>query len=273
MRIRFVAAGLVFVGVVGLTGCSSSSSSGDTTSTPSTSPTHELTGTAWVLTSYQGSAGETVNAFAGATAALTFTARGALSGSTGCNQFSGTYVASGTSLTIKTGAMTLIGCTNGAQSAQESALLQLLPQVATFTIAADTLALKGSNGTTLLTYAAGLTGVAGTSWKATGVNNGHGGVESAAGTERLTATFGSDGTFTGFGGCNSISGTYQVSGSEGLTLSGLTSTQMSCAADVNELESQYIAALGRVSTYGIAGDQLTLRNGAGETQVTYRLAG
>ena len=259
--------------MVGLAGCSSSSSSGGgSSSTTNTSPAHELTGTAWVLTSYRGSAGDTVDAFAGATAALAFKLRGALNGSTGCNQFSGSYVANGSSLSIKTGAMTLIGCTNEAQSAQESSLLQLLPQVARYTVTAGTLSLKGSDGTTLLTYSAGLTGLTGTSWNAVGVNNGKGGVESTAGTEQLTADFGSDGAFTAFGGCNKLSGTYRVSGNAGVTITELASTQMACAADVNELESQYTAALGTVTTYDISGDQLTLRNSAGETQATYRLA-
>ena len=63
-----------------------------------------------MLTSYRGSAGDTVNAVAGATAALAFRPRGALTGSTGCNKFSGTYVANGSALTMKTGVMTLIAC-------------------------------------------------------------------------------------------------------------------------------------------------------------------
>jgi len=274
MRIRIVAAGVVLVGVVGLAGCSSnSSSSGGTPSTSSSSPAHELTGTAWNLRSYRGSSGDAVDAFAGATATLAFNPHGALNGSTGCNQFSGTYVANGTSLSIKTGAMTLIGCADVAQSAQESSLLQLLPQVARYAITSDTLSLKGADGATLLTYAAGPTGLTGTSWKVTGVNNGRGGVEATAGTEQLTADFGPGGAFTGFGGCNNLSGTYQVSGSKGLTITGLASTMKSCATDVNELESQYSAALGSVTTYDISGDQLTLRNSTGETQVTYRLVG
>jgi len=275
MRMRFAAAGLVLVGVVGLAGCSSGSSSGgasSTSSTSTTSPAHELTGTAWVLRSYRGSAGDAVAAVAGSTATLAFRPRGALDGSTGCNGFSGTYVAYGTALSIRTGAMTLIKCPE-VETAQETALLQLFPQVARYTIAGDALSLKGADGATLLAYTAGLTGLTGTSWTATGVNNGHGGVETTTGTGQLTADFGPDGVFTGFGGCNVLSGTYKVGGSGGVTIAGFAATQKRCAADVDELESQYGAALGRVTTYDISGDQLTLRNAAGETQVTYRLAG
>jgi heat shock protein HslJ len=119
----------------------------------------------------------------------------------------------------------------------------------------------------------GLIGLAGTPWTATGVNNGHGGVESTTGTERLTAMFGLAGSFTGFGGCNTLSGSYAVSGTSGLTISDIASTRMTCAAEVNDLETRYTAALGQEVEYAIAGDQLTLRNGSGETQVSYLLAG
>ncbi len=270
MRVRFIAAGMVLAGVVGLAGSASGSSSGGATST-STPPDHELAGTAWVLRSYRDSAGDAVDAVAGTTAALTFGRRGELSGSTGCNRFSGTYVTDGTSLSIRTGAMTLIACPE-AQTAQETALLRLFPQVARYSIAGDVLSLEDPDGATLLTYAIGPTGLTDTSWTATGVSNGRGGVESTTGTGQLTADFGADGAFTGFGGCNNLSGTYHVGGSGEVTITGLVSTRKSCAADVDELEGRYIAALGRVTTYDISGRQLTLRNGAGETQVTYRSA-
>ena len=154
---------------------------------------------------------------------------------------------------------------------QESSLLQLLAQVARYTVSADRLSLQGADGATLLTHTAGPTGLTRTSWSVTGVNNGSGGVETTAGTEQLPADFGPEGAFTAFGGCNNLSDTYQVSGGTGVTISGLASTRKTGAADVNDLESRYTAALGRVATYDIAGDQLTLRDAAGETQVTYRL--
>lgn len=83
----------------------------------------------------------------------------------------------------------------------------------------------------------------------TGVNNGSGGVETTAGTEQLTADRGPDGAFTAFGGCNRLSGAYQVSGGTGVTISGLASTRKTGAADVDDLGSRYTAALGCVATY------------------------
>ena len=57
----------------------------------------------------------------------------------------------------------------------------------------------------------------------------------------MTATFGADGAFTGFGGCNNLSGSYAVSGTSGLTISGIAATQMACAADVD----RYLACARR----------------------------
>ena len=56
-------------------------------------------------------------------------------------------------------------------------------------------------------------------------------------------------------------------------MTDLVSTQKACTTGVDALEAQYSAALGHVTTYALVGDELTLRNGAGEPQVTYRLAG
>jgi heat shock protein HslJ len=138
---------------------------------------------------------------------------------------------------------------------------------------ADTLTLTGTGSTTLLTYSAGLAGLEGTSWTATGINNGAGGVENTALTEHVTASFGPDGAFRGFGGCNDLSGTYATTGANEIRLTGLTGTRTSCTADVDTLENAYVAALGRTTKYEISGDTLTLRDADGAIQATYRLAG
>ena len=272
MRSRRAATTVLLVGVIGLAGCGRAASGGGST-TSTAAGGHGLTGTAWILGSFRGAGGATTPAAPGATADLAFEAGGALVGSSGCNRFTGTYVATATSLTVTPGPTTLIACTSAALTAQEATLFQLLPQVKGYTRSSDRLTLTGAGGTTLVTYTAGLSGLPGTSWSASGVNNGNGGVESTAATELLTASFGSDGAFSGFGGCNTFSGTYRTTGKAGLTITGLASTLKSCSPEVDALESQYSAALGKVASYAISGDDLTLRNAAGETQVTYRLAG
>jgi heat shock protein HslJ len=47
---------------------------------------------------------------------------------------------------------------------------------------------------------------------------------------------------------------------------------MACEGDVQDTENQYAAALAKVTTYQLEGNQLTLRDADGATQVTYTQA-
>jgi putative lipoprotein len=155
-------------------------------------------------------------------------------------------------------------------TAQEAALTRLLPTVTGFRGPPSALALTGPGDSVLASYTPGISSLEGTSWTVTGVNNGRGGVEATTLTEKLSATFGPDGAFSGVA-CNNMAGTYQVTGTDGLTISKLAATMMACTPEMNALESQYTAALGQVSTYTISGDTLTLRDSGGATQITGRL--
>ncbi len=167
--------------------------------------------------------------------------------------------------------MTLAACTDPAATAQESAIVAHLPEVASFS-AGDQLVLENSDGDTLLTYDAGMSTIEGTSWTATGVNNGQGGVESSAASEAITAEFGSEGALSGFGGCNTYGGTYALSDGGGISITNVTSTLMACEEPAMTVETQYLTALQNVATYELSGDTLTLRDSAGAAQVTYTLA-
>ena len=61
----------------------------------------------------------------------------------------------------------------------------------------------------------------------------------------LTITFNSDGTLTGFGGCNNFFGVYTLTGQtsefgKGITMGPVGSTKMFCA-DTSSLETTYLA--------------------------------
>jgi heat shock protein HslJ len=73
--------------------------------------------------------------------------------------------------------------------------------------------------------------------------------------ENYTITFAADGTYTGKADCNQISGTYTVDGSN-LTIASGTSTLAFCGEA--SLDAIYVAGLGKVATYAIAGDQVTM---------------
>src|SRR5262245_22568591 len=155
-------------------------------SAPSDAP--DLVNTVWTLSSVVIDGTETPSA---ATASLEFAEAGAMSGSTGCNQFSGSYEQLNEELTIEPGPMTLAACVDPAVDAQEKAIIAMLPNVATVASGSDgSLILQNSDGDTLATYTSGLSSLEGTAWTATGVNNGKGAVESNALTETITAEFG-----------------------------------------------------------------------------------
>lgn len=244
-----------------------------TTTSPATtapaSASASLAGTSWNLASAMT---EGSSAAAVGSASLAFDADGTtLNGSTGCNQFAGTYTQNGADLTIALGPMTLVACADPAAAAQEQAITAGMPQVASFTMG-DQLVLQDASGAELLTYDPGLAGLAGTTWTATGVNNGKQGVESNAQTGLATATFGADGTISGSAGCNTYSGSYTETGDGGLTISPLATTRKACEDALMTLESQFLAAMGAVTTYSIAADQLTLRDDGGAMQATFVLA-
>lgn len=236
-------------------------------SAASAAPT-DLAGTKWVLSSF---VADDEDVDAAAVAALDFGADGTLSGTTGCNNFSGTYSQEDGDLTIELGPMTLVACTDAATTAQEQAIVDGLARVATFTSLGQ-LALLDESGAAVLIYDPNSAGLEGTSWTATGVNNGTGAVESTALTGTISAAFASGGGLSGSGGCNQYNAKYETSGTDGLTISNVATTRMACAEDVMTLESQYTTALAKVATYSISGATLTLRDAGGATQVTFTAA-
>jgi heat shock protein HslJ len=203
--------------------------------------------------------------------ALDFAADGTtVSGTTGCNNFSGTFTQDAAKLTITPGPMTLVACTDDATAAQEKAIIDGLPKVASFAQTGQ-LALLDSTGKALMIYDANSAGLEGTAWTATGVNNGSGGVSSTNLTSAISAAF-AGGALTGNSGCNQYNAKYATSGTDGLTITGVATTRKACADDVMTLESQYTAALAKVASYAISGNTLTLRDANGSTQATFTAA-
>ncbi len=259
---------LAVLGTLVMAACGSQSTPAATSAAAAAAT--DLAGTSWVLASFAGPEGADVPAVtSGTVASLTFGADGSFSGSTGCNRIAGTYVQDGATLTITSGPMTLMACQQPV-AAQETAVVAALPEVASFTIDPN-LALLSADGATLLTYSPGMSSLAGSSWTATGINNGKGGVVAQAGTEKVTAEFGDDGQLSGSSGCNTYTATYSTTGDQ-MTLGPVASTRMACVGDAGQIEQDFYAALENVATYQIDGNSLTLRDESGATQVAFALA-
>ncbi|MFN8017162.1 MAG: META domain-containing protein [Acidimicrobiales bacterium] len=253
-----------------LAACGSSDSGSSTTTTAAKGGGNaagiaKLKGTSWDLVSFRATDGKTTDADTSSVATLAFQAK-KLTGSTGCNNFSGTYTATATDLKIELGPMTQKACAGGLPSEQESTLVASLAKVDAYTISSDQLVLSGG-GKELLTYQAGRDGVVG-DWVITGVNNGKGAVVGTSDTEKLTASFAEEMTFSGFGGCNQLSGDYSTSGTDGIKIGPLAGTMKACEGTVGETEAQYTAALQAATTWEVSGNTLTLRDDSGAMQVT-----
>ena len=105
-----------------------------------------LDGTDWTLASMSGNAPA-----AGSTITLKFEQDRA-SGSAGCNQYSGTYTTSGSTIELGPMAATKRACLEQALNVQESAYLNALSKVAKYGVSGDRLMLRDAGGTTLLEY-------------------------------------------------------------------------------------------------------------------------
>lgn len=195
---------------------------------------------------------------------------GTVSGTTGCNRYSGSYVL-GPADALKFGqiAMTQMAC-EGPVSVQEQAFTKALGATASAVSTGGTLILKDSSGTDLATFKPReSTSLVGTTWTATGINNGKGAVASVVLGTEVTAVFGQDGTLAGKAGCNDYSATYKVDGSR-MSITQPVSTRMFCGGEgIMEQETAYLNALTNVATYKVDGDSLELRAADGALQAQY----
>jgi heat shock protein HslJ len=215
----------------------------------------DLTGKVWALTELAGKPPA-----AGVGISAEFGSDGKVSGSAGCNRYSGTYTVSGNSITISSSMATTMMMCDEAIMEQESAYLKALGEAKTYAVKGDQLTLTGADKTSLAIYKAQSQDLSGTSWEVTGYNNGKQAVIGTLAGTNLTADFGKDGNLSGNAGCNTYSGAYKVNGDQ-ITIGPLVSTMMACSEPegVMEQETQYLAALQSAATYQIEGNVLQLR--------------
>lgn len=97
------------------------------------------------------------------------------------------------------------------------------------------------------------------------------------GTEALadnppTLTFNPDGTVSGSGGCNNLSGTYQLDGEQITIDEPLAVTRKACVPDISTQEASFLGLLTSVSTATVEGSEamLTLTTSDGATIIARR---
>ncbi|MGE0027343.1 MAG: META domain-containing protein [Thermoleophilia bacterium] len=248
-RTRIVAAVLTaLVAAVLLTACGDDDASATAA---------DLEGVPWVLESGAGFAA------GGAAPTATF-ADGRVTGTTGCNRYSGTYTVEGGRLTIETGPQTLKACPPPADEV-EQAYLAALGRVGGWRVEGDELVLLADGAPALRFHAASPAG----SWAVTSLNTGDALTSPIPGTE-LTATFAEDGTLSGSAGCNQYNARYVASG-DILEISPPASTRKFCETPegVMDQEAAYLAALPKTARFQLGEHGLELLHADGTFVATY----
>jgi len=231
-----------------------------------------LTDTLWQATQINNGVGGAISLLAETTITAVFGTDGTLSGNASCNIYNTTYEANDGNMNINPSIITTRRACAEPIAEQEGQYLTALANATTYTIVGDKLELRDANGSLQASYiAVPPTPLVGTTWEATGINNGSGGVVSLVGGSRVTAVFNEDNALNGNSGCNTYFGSYELMGDNGLTISNeLGSTMMACGnSDVMAQEAAYLAALGTVATYNISNDKLELRTADGALAVSY----
>jgi heat shock protein HslJ len=225
-----------------------------------------LTGQTWQLAKL----GSVDRSKAGLT--VTFATDGAASGFAGCNTFTGTYAASGSSLKVSKLAATKKACRKLVM-AEEDAYLLALRTARSYSVKNGALTLAARNGRTLATFRVQSQSLANSRWTVVEYNNGKGAVTSVLAGTKLSAAFDANGDIGGFAGCNDYSGRVK-SDPPKIAIGPLTSTKKSCSepAGVMDQESAYLHALGSAATYQLQGQNLELRTSAGSIAVTMQRA-
>lgn len=235
-----------------------------------------LAGSRWDVVNYNNGKEAVVSVTIGTELTLNFGTDGRVSGSAGCNSFSGTYESSGDTIKIGPLASTRMLCSEptGIMD-QEAQYLTALQNSATYEIVNGVLTIRDTAGAmqVVANVAAAPAGLAGTAWDIISINNGNEAVVTLIPGTSATLNFGTDNQITGTGGCNSFGGPYESSDGT-LKIGPLVSTMMFCdePKGTSEQEQQYLAALQKAATYEISGNTLTIRDVEGAMQVVATVA-
>jgi heat shock protein HslJ len=229
-----------------------------------------LEGTPWKLLSYAGSGGSAQPALANTEVTAIFRA-GRLSGSSGCNHYTGAYQVTDSSISLSGIAGTRRLCISppGVME-QEAAYLNALGRAAQFDVTEAELVLHDSLGSPLLIYAPQpQMPLEGTRWTAQSYNNGRGGVVSLIIGTEITASF-EEGRVAGSAGCNNYTAPYSLAGNA-IQIGPAASTFKACPEPpgIMEQEAAYLAALETARAYRIEGSRLILETAEGARVVSF----
>ena len=234
-------------------------------------PSSFPTGITWRLFSYSNGKGGTTYVVGDQPVTALFRADGQVTGSSGCNQYTATYAATGSTIKVTPGMTTLMACAPAVMD-QENSYLTLLSTAATYTVSGDTMLFYDSMGTLVLAYKNPVSTPVATvssqppivgSWDLVTYNNGNNGLGTVLPGSSITVVFTPGGQINGFSGCNPYSGSYTLN-NQNIGISQVTGSKSGCDPNLTGQETQYQALLTRANSYEVNGNQLTIFNALGD---------
>ncbi|MGH3045095.1 MAG: META domain-containing protein [Gaiellaceae bacterium] len=220
-------------------------------------------GVPWVLVS-----GVDVDGWEASAPSISFGEDGTASGSSGCNQWGGSYTFDGDTVELGEIAMTSMGCPPPADEV-ERAYMEALQQANRWRLEDEELVLLDDDAELLRYGAASPVG----DWQAIGLLQGDAFTSLLEGTE-ITASFDEDGALSGSAGCNTYNSTYTTEGGT-IEVAEPSSTRMACPEPegVMDQEAAYLAALPTVVGFRVERGVLELLNAEGSAVVSYTSGG
>jgi len=207
-----------------------------------------LANTTWTVQSIAGT-----TTIAEAQPTMAFDPGGTVTGSDGCNEYSGTFHTDGQSIQVGPLATTRIACEPARMAQAEAfgeafggatAWRQLETGTLELTGHGDLLAAPGIAAPP--SDAAPPADLPGTGWQLVDLD-GSADFDAALAPE---LTFADDGTLAGFAGCNTYNGSFTLDGGS-IDIGPLTMTEMACPPPASDIEAVYLPALDAVGRWEI----------------------
>ena len=197
---------------------------------------------------------------------------GRVSGSTGCNRYTGSCAVGEGTLEFGSIGSTRMACPPAVMEVEADVFARLGRSTRwELTDDAHTLTLHDPEGGATLVFSRRPTTITGRRWLATGINNGRGGVVSVVAGTEVDALFAADGHLSGTDGCRGYSGDWAASGDRiALGAVEVSPGMVPVPEGAAQQADAFIAAMGRAATFRIEGDRLELRDAAGALQVVFR---
>ncbi|MBE9475206.1 MAG: META domain-containing protein, partial [Chloroflexi bacterium] len=214
--------------------------------------TFELSETIWYLQNYFDGSEAILSTLAGTEITAYFNQDGSLSGSAGCNNYSGTYQVDGDMIEVELGPLTMMFCEQpeGVMD-QETAYLKALESVTSYRILGDVMVMQDDSGEEVLKFKA--SDLVGYVWMWLEFLENNDTITHPDIPANYTLEFHPDGVVNLQADCNNASGSYTAKGSQ-LDIEIVVTTLAACPPE--SLSEEYIQLLNDAVAYIRQGEVL-----------------